>query len=88
MSERPRCCLQCGESEGAIKASQRTSDPLYCAIVDFFGECEYEWPRHRFADVTDAELRAWGVLPRYWHKYRRVMSGWEINDAHRVSENA
>lgn len=83
-----RLCLQCNESEAAIRASQRAGDPLYCAIVDYFGECEVEFPRHRFRDNTDAELSAWGILPRYWHKYRRTSSGWEIQDQHRVSRNS
>jgi hypothetical protein len=83
-----RRCLQCGESEAAIRASQRRGDPLYCAIVDYWGECEADWPRHRFRDTTDAELKAWGVLPRYWYKYRRVFSGWEIADEHRVPKTS
>lgn len=35
-----RFCLQCGETEAAIKSSQSTPDPIFCGAVDYFGECE------------------------------------------------
>ena len=49
-------CVQCGESEAAIKASQSKGgqDQLYCATVDYFGECEAEWDRHRFTTWENA----------------------------------
>lgn len=67
-----RYCLQCGESEAAIKRTQRDGDPIYCAIVDYFGECSTDWARHRFADRTDKELDQIGVLPELRDQYRRT----------------
>ncbi|MGW8431755.1 hypothetical protein ACWGJ9_11730 [Curtobacterium citreum] len=37
-------CGLCGESQAAIRASQRTDDPIYC----FDGDAEY--PTHRFTN--------------------------------------
>lgn len=80
-----RFCLQCNESEAAIKASQRTKDPIYCGAVDCFGECSWEADRHRFRDWTDKELiEGWHVMPEHVDKYRRIMSGYEIANEHRT----
>ncbi len=82
-----RDCLQCGESQAAIRASQQARDPIHCAAVDYFGECEWELPRHRFRDRTDKELtEAWSIAPAYVGHYRRVMSPWEIADEHRSAK--
>lgn len=81
-----RICLQCGESQAVIRASQRTKYPIYCAIVSWDGETEADWERHRFRDQSDGQLMTWGVLPEYWHLYRRVYSGWEIKEEHRTLE--
>lgn len=82
MSERD--CLQCGESQTAIRASQQSRDPIHCAAVDYFGECEWELPRHRFRDWSDRELTGgWSVAPEYVVLYRRVMTPWDIADEHR-----
>ncbi|RLP70883.1 hypothetical protein D9V30_00150 [Mycetocola reblochoni] len=54
MSERD--CLQCGESQAAIRASQSARDPIFCGAVDYFGECEWEQERHRFRDWSDKKL--------------------------------
>ena len=60
-------CLQCGETHAAVKANG-----LYCATVGGDGECQEEWPRHRWADWNDKELAGLGVLPKFMHLYRRV----------------
>ena len=87
-----RKCLQCGESQAAIRASQQAKDPIYCGSVDYFGECEWEADRHRFRAWTDRELiDVWCVLPEHVDKYRRITNAYEISDAHRtwvpVNEN-
>ena len=80
-----RKCLFCNESEGAIRESQRRRDPIFCAAVDYFGECLWERDRHRFADWTDRELiEGWRVLPEFVGLYHRIQSGYEIADAHRA----
>lgn len=87
--EEERCCLQCGETEGAIKASQRSGDPIYCA-GDFsyeYGEPGWEQDRHRFREWSDKELDYYRIAPRYRHKYRRMnWNGYDIDPAHQVSE--
>ena len=79
-----RVCLQCGESQSAIKASQGTHDPIFCGAVDYFGELEWEAERHRFRDWSDRELTTmWRVRPEHVDKYRRIMSAYEIDPKHR-----
>jgi hypothetical protein len=62
-------CLQCGETKEAAKAQQ-----LDCAIVGGYEyrEVEEEWPRHRWADWTDAELTRQGVRPEAFDRHRRT----------------
>lgn len=82
-----RLCLQCNESQGAIRASQRSQDPIFCGAVDYFGECLWDLPRHRFRDWSDRELvEGWRVKPEFVGLYRRILSGYEIADEHRVEE--
>lgn len=82
-------CLYCNESRDAIRASQRRKDPIFCGAVDYFGEVEWEMPRHRFREWTDNELyNGWGVLPGFYDLYRRISNGWEISDEHRRPSNA
>ena len=79
MSERQ--CLQCGESQAAIRASQRAKEPIHCAAVDYFGECLWEAERHRFRDWSDKELiEGWKVKPDAVDKYRRITNAYEIAD--------
>lgn len=42
--------MQCGESKAAVKESQRKGgqNQLYCATVDYWGECDADWERHKF----------------------------------------
>lgn len=61
-------CVQCGETKAAVRESQRRKDPIYCATVDYYGECTEDWDRHRFvwtakdqADL-DAETAHWEGL--------------------------
>ena len=80
----PIFCLQCGESQDAIKASQSTPDPIFCGGVDGFGEAEWDAERHRFRDWTDRELiQGWRIKPEHTARYRRIVSVWEIDPAHR-----
>ena len=82
-----RSCLQCGEPEAAIKASQSTADPIFCGAEDHFGECEWEAERHRFRDWSDKELaNGWMVRPEHFDKYRRITTSYEIADGHRTNE--
>lgn len=47
-------CLNCGESREAIKRNK-----LFCATVDpQTGECDVEYPRHRFKPYSEKELKA------------------------------
>jgi hypothetical protein len=63
-------CVQCGESKEAIRESQRKGglDVLFCATVDYYGECSNDWDRHKFiwteADQAhqDAEEAHWAAL--------------------------
>ena len=80
MSERE--CLQCGERQEAIRASQRRGDPIYCATGDAY-EADYEWDRHRFRDLTDKELSGL-VLPEFFDLYRRIVSLWEVANEHKI----
>lgn len=43
-------CVQCGEKKDVIRSAQRRGglDTLFCAIVDYWGETEADWERHRF----------------------------------------
>ena len=75
-------CLQCGESQGAIRQSQRNKDPIYCGSVDCFGESIWDAPRHRFRDWKDYELDAMWVLPEFFHLYRRVSNIYSIASGH------
>ncbi|UDL16325.1 hypothetical protein SEA_ZOOMAN_41 [Microbacterium phage Zooman] len=75
-------CLQCGESQETIRYSQRNGDPIFCAGVDYFGETEWEAPRHRFRDWSYEELVNMRILPQYHHLYPRVSSTWGIDPAH------
>lgn len=45
MTQEP-CCLICNETKASIRASQRTSDPIYC----FDGMDEA--PHHVFVDLS------------------------------------
>jgi hypothetical protein len=63
-------CVQCGESKAAIRESQRKGGQhiLYCATVDYYGECAEDWDRHRFTwtakdqAAQDAEDAHWTAL--------------------------
>lgn len=61
-------CIQCGETKAAVQASQREGDPLYCATVDYYGDCSEAWDRHRFRwtandqKAQEAEEVHWAAL--------------------------
>lgn len=63
-------CVQCGEKKDVIRAAQRRGGlhTLFCAIVDYWGETEVDWDRHRFiwtqadADAEDREAAHWEVV--------------------------
>ena len=85
MSDEQVLCLQCNESRDAIRASQSRGDPLHCAGIDYFGEVEWDAERHRFRDWTDRELiEGWRILPEHVGLYRRILSAYEIEKAHRA----
>ena len=62
-------CVQCGESKAAIKESQRKGGQhvLFCAIVDFEGECAMDWDRHRFI-WTEADQKAQEAEEAMWER--------------------
>ena len=70
MSERE--CLQCGETKASIKRKQI----VLCGIEEGYEyrELAHEWPHHRWADWTDAELARFGVKPAAFEKHRRTDS--------------
>lgn len=62
-------CVQCGESKAVVRRSQRSGgqDVLFCAIVDYWGETEIDWDRHRFVwTQKDADYQA--LEDAYWEK--------------------
>lgn len=67
MGESDQECLQCGQTRAVVKANG-----YYCATVDYYGECQDEWPRHRWTDWTDEELAGLGILTKFAHLYRRM----------------
>ncbi len=78
-------CLYCGESRGAIRASQRSQSPIFCGAVDYFGEVEWERDRHRFRSWSDQELYSvFHVKFEFADLYRRVLSPWEISKDHQL----
>ena len=68
MSERE--CLQCGETKASIKRKQI----VLCGIEEGYEyrELAHEWPHHRWADWTDAEMARFGVKPAAFEKHRRT----------------
>lgn len=60
-------CTQCGESKTTIRTSQRKGglDVLFCAVVDYWGETEAEWPRHKFT-WTQADVDSLSAEDAYW----------------------
>lgn len=65
-----RECLQCGETPASIKRQ----GIVLCGIVSGYYEPELseEWPRHRWADWRDSELRRFGVKPEAFDRHRRT----------------
>ena len=77
-------CLQCGQTRAAVKANN-----WHCAIVSYDGECQEDWPTHRWADWSDKALRSLGIKIEHFHKYRRtnVADFQFIDCAHTGSEH-
>jgi hypothetical protein len=75
-------CVQCGESKGAIKESQRKGGQhqLYCAIVDYWGECSVDWERHRFI-WTESDKAASEAEEAHWAALAKVIEEDEANQA-------
>lgn len=48
--DEPIRCVQCGQTRGAVKESQRRGGyhKILCGTVDYFGECEADRERHKF----------------------------------------
>lgn len=68
-------CLNCHENYEAIKRSRNGMDNIYCAEVDYFGECVQEWPRHRFV-ITKAYIRSVEAEAVYWeNEAKRLEAG-------------
>lgn len=77
-------CLHCGQTAGEVKENQ-----TFCATVDYYGECQDEWPKHRWKDWSDKTLTDIGILPEHFDKYRRfnVADFQFIDCAHRGREH-
>lgn len=60
-------CLQCGQSKAQVKAEQ-----TICATEGGYEYLEItnEWPRHRWAPWSDAELTLHGIKAESYAKYR------------------
>ena len=73
-------CIQCGETKDAIRESQRRKDPLFCAIVDYEGECMEEFDRHRFVwtakdqQRVDEEAAFWASFDTRERELRNELS--------------
>ena len=67
MSDNTTECLKCGETRGAVR-----NEGLICGSVDYFGDLMDEYGDHRWADWNDNDLRGQGILPEYFHLYRRT----------------
>lgn len=58
-------CVQCGEMKETILRARRRNEDIFCAIVDYWGETQAEWDRHKFtwtqkdADSLTAEDAYW-----------------------------
>jgi hypothetical protein len=49
IGERSENCLNCGEHQAVITKSQQAKNrSINCVIIDYWGEVENEWYRHRF----------------------------------------
>lgn len=61
-------CLHCEQTRAEIKAND-----TICGIEGGYEyrELEAEWPRHRWRDWTDADLKRAGVRPEFFDQYRR-----------------
>jgi len=63
-------CVQCGEGKAKIRAAQHRGvyQTIYCATVDYWGECVEEWDRHKFTwtardqAALDSEDAHWTAL--------------------------
>jgi hypothetical protein len=66
-------CVQCGESKAVIRASQHKGGlaVLFCAIVDYWGEVERDWDRHRFV-WTERDAEHERLENEYWEKVAEV----------------
>lgn len=71
-------CVQCGQSKGAIKESQRRGDPIYCVGVDYFGECDWEADRHRFI-WTAKDVAAEEAEDAYWERAGEALDRMELS---------
>lgn len=73
--------MQCGESKAAIKESQRRGGQhvLYCATVDYYGECTQDWERHRFI-WTKADQRAAASEEAHWASLAASFESGELDE--------
>ena len=67
-------CLNCGQSKASIRASQRRGGHhvIYCATVDYWGECEAEFDRHRFI-WTAKDQAAEEAMEAHWEAMARAI---------------
>lgn len=65
----PDVCLQCRESRETVKANG-----YICGIMSGgeYNELMHDWPKHRWADWTDTELKRPGISADHFHLYRRT----------------
>ena len=65
-----KTCLQCGETRESLKRD----GIVLCGVMSGgeVPELDYEWPRHRWADWTDAQLARFGIKSEAFDRHRRT----------------
>jgi hypothetical protein len=81
-------CVQCGESKATIEESQRRGGQyqLYCGTVDYFGECDADWDRHKFT-WTKKDQKAREAEEAHWAEQAKNMADWWESERQREGES-
>lgn len=73
-------CYLCRESKAAIKYSQSNKDSIYCAILDYYGECIQEFDHHVFV-ITEKQYQAELEAEEQMYKDMGDMADWMAENA-------